>query len=160
MLDSVSIDTTKLPAFRPHLKIPEKVDIKKILQEFSSKFPPHLRWLNFHKNGVLAAEVLMSAEFIQIAAPLIDVIVKEKNDSIPIEISPTMRKYKIETIFAGLREALKLPSHTNGRFKIELSLGDLLLYSGLSGQSKGKNVNFLDPYASGYSVRIIEKEVI
>lgn len=154
MLECIKAETNS-SSFRPHLKIPEKIDIKKISQEFSSKFPPLLKWQNFHKNGVLTAEVLMSAEFIQIAAPLIDIIVKEKNESIPIEISPTMRKYKLEAIFVGLREAFKLPSNTNGRFKIELSLGDLLLYSGLSGKSQEKNVNFLDPYASGYTVSIL-----
>lgn len=149
-----SNEKTEQSLFRPHKLIPEKIDFHKIFQEFTFKFPPHLKWHNFYKKGVLTAEVLVSAEIIQVASPTIDVQRKEINDVIPIEISPTMKKYRMEMIFAGIRDALKLPFHTNGRFKIEMTFGDLLLCSGLSGKSQDKNLNFMDPYASGYLVFI------
>lgn len=130
--------------------MPEKVDIRKVFHQFVNHFPPHLRWISFHKDGLLTAEVLMSAELIHLSVPTLTVKEVEKNEPIPIEIRPDMRKFRMEIIFAGIRGAQKLSHFSSGRYKIELTMGDLKLSSGFSGKGYKTNLNFIDPYASGY----------
>lgn len=129
---------------------PEKLDIRKVFHQFVNHFPPHLRWISFYKDGSLAADVLISAEFVQLQAPILTVREVEKNDPIPAEIRPEMRKFRMEATFVGIRDATKLSEFASGRFKIELSMGELKLSSGFSGKAYQTNLNFLDPHASGY----------
>jgi hypothetical protein len=102
------------------------------------------------KNGILIAEVLLSAELIPLPSPVISISKKEFNDPIPPEISPRIRKFQIDITFAGIRNALSLATFVSGRYKIDLSIGEVLLTSSFSTKLYKKNLNFLDPYASGY----------
>lgn len=92
----------------------------------------------------------MSAEVVHLPVPNLSVKDVEKNDPIPIEIRPTMKKFRLEVTFAGIRNASKLSQSSSGRYKIELTMGDLKLLSGFSGKTFKANLNFLDPHASGY----------
>lgn len=159
-LDLIGIGLLKVP-IKPTDKAPaasnlianllsEKFDFRKLLHQFVHHFPPHLRWINFHKDGASTAEVLMSAELLQLPAPNLTVKEVDKNDSIPMEILPDMRKFRMEVTFAGVREASKKSHFASGRFKIELTMGELKLSSGFSAKAFKTNSNFLDPFASGY----------
>lgn len=130
--------------------LPDKFDIRRVFHQFVNQFPPHLRWINFYKEGSLAAEVLMSAEFIQLQVPSLTLREVEKNDPIPAEIRPEMKKFRMEATFVGIREATNLSQFACGRFRIELSMGELKLTSGFSGKAYKTNMNFLDPHSSGY----------
>lgn len=131
----------------------QKDGIKKIFHDFCNKFPPHLRWIRFHKDGILTAEVLLSAEFIEVSMPTHIVKDVKTNEPIPQEISPAMKQFRLEAVFVGIRDALDLTRFSSGRYKIELCIGELVLSSGFSGKSFKKNLNFLDPYAAGYLVK-------
>lgn len=148
-----NIDSKSPPVKHLHVHsniLPEKFDIRKVLNQFINNFPPKLRWMRFYKQGLMTAEVLMSAEFVQLQMPILTVKEVEKNDPLPMVISPDIRKFRMEVIFAGIRNAAKLSHFASGRFKIELNMGELKLSSGFSGKAMKKNLNFLDPYASGY----------
>jgi hypothetical protein len=134
---------------------PRKINIIQIFQDFKDHFPPHWRWVHFSLKGFKMGSVLMSAELVEIPKPSLSVMPVETT-TIPKEISPNMKKFRIECLFVGIRKAqqLKLPKSTIGRYKIELSIGDLVLYGGISGKIQNRNFNFLDPYASNYLVRI------
>lgn len=131
-------------------RIADKIDIRTIFDQFVHQFPPPLRWIKFFKDGKLTAEVLMSAEFVQLPVPTLNVRVMEKNEQIPVEIRPDMKKFRLEITFAGIRNAQNLVLFSSGRYKIEVTIGELSLISGFSGKSYDTNLNFLDPYASGY----------
>lgn len=138
--------TTVLP-----IKIlPDKLDIRKVFHQFVHHFPPYLRWMNFYKGGEVTAEVLLSAEFVRLSAPTLSIKQVEINEPIPPEIRPIMRKFRIEVSFVGIRHAIKMPSSSAGRYKVELSMGELKLSSGFSGKAYKTNLNFLNPHASGY----------
>lgn len=128
----------------------EAVDIRKVFHQFLNHFPPHLSWTTFHQDGLLAAEVLMSAELIYLSVPTITMNQAEKNDPIPPEIRPDMRKFRMEIVFEGVRNASKQLHSSLGRYKVELTMGDLRLFSGFLGKTYKTNSNFIDPYASGY----------
>lgn len=130
--------------------LPEKIDIRKVFHQFVNNFPPHLRWISFHNDGLLTADVLMSSEFVNLSVPTLTVKEVEKNEPIPKEICPDMRKFRMEITFAGLRGAYKLSHFSSGRYKVEVTMGDLKLTSGFSGKGYKTNLNFIDPYASGY----------
>lgn len=98
----------------------------------------------------MTAEVLLSAELVHLSTPTLTVKDVEKNDLIPPEISPNMRKFRMEVTFTGIRDALTIGHFASGRFKIELTMGELKLISGFSGKSFKKNLNFFDPYSLGY----------
>lgn len=128
----------------------KKQEIRKIYRDLVDQFPPDLRWIGFMKNGILVAEVLLSAELIPLQSPVISIAKKELNEPIPLEISPKIRKFQIEITFAGIRNAISLSTFISGRYKIELSIGEVLLTSSFSNKMYKNNLNFLDPYASGY----------
>jgi hypothetical protein len=134
----------------PSNQLPEKFDTRKVFYEFVNNFPPNLRWITFNKDGLMTAEVLLSAEFVHLSAPSLKVKDVEKNDLIPPEISPSMRKFRMEVTFTGIRNASTIGHFASGRYKIEIIMGELKLMSGFSGKSFKKNLNFLDPYSSGY----------
>lgn len=131
-------------------KFPEKVNIRKVFHQLVNHSPPHLRWIKFHKDGLLTAEVLMSAEFVHLSTPVITTKEREKNDPLPLEIRPNMGKFRMEIVFDGIRNAVKQPRAGSGRYKVELTMGDLKLSSGFSGKTYKTNMNFIDPYSSGY----------
>lgn len=147
-IDGQSTRKSNLPKFL----LPEKIDIRKIFHQLLNQFPPSLRWVNFHKDGELSAEVLMSAEFVHLPTPTLTLKEIVINDPIPAEIRPDMRKFRLEVTFVGIRGARKLSHFASGRYKIELSMGELKLSSGFSGKFYKSNVNFLDPFASGYAM--------
>lgn len=127
----------------------DKVDIRKVLHQFVNQFPPRLRWKTFYKDGLSTAEVLMSAELLPLSSPTLTMAV-EKNEPIPKEIRPDMKKFKVDVTFVGVRGASKLSLFSSGRYKIELSMGELIMSSGFSGKAYKKNLNFIDPHASAY----------
>lgn len=131
---------------------PNNQDIRKFYQDLIDQFPPDLRWIGFMKNGNLVAEVLLSAELIPLQSPVISIAPREVNDSIPFEISPSIRKFQIEITFAGIRNAINLSSFVSGRYKVELSIGEISLTSSFSTKTYKNNLNFLDPYASGFVI--------
>lgn len=130
--------------------LPEKFNIREVFHNFVHQFPPHLRWHNFHNDGSLAAEVLMSAEMVELSVPTMLVKTAEKHEPLPQEIRPDLLKFRIDVTFVGIRDSMKLSHFSSGRFKIELSMGELTLTSGFSGKASNRNLNFMDPYATGY----------
>lgn len=130
--------------------IHDKVDIRKIFSQFTNQFPPRLRWITFHKDGSMSAEVLMSAELLQLSSPTLTIKELKKNEPIPKEIEPNMKKYRIEATFVGIRDASKLSHFSAGRYKIILSIGELMMSSGFSGKAFKRNLSFIDPHASAY----------
>lgn len=152
----IAIKPTDEQKLNTHKKIlpisllPEKPDIRKVFHQFVNHFPPHLRWVSFFKAGSMTAEVLMSAELIRLQVPTLTIKEVEMNEPLPPEIRPDLRKFRLEATFFGIRGATNLSYFSSGRYKIELSIGELKLSSGFSGKSHKTNLNFLDPYASGY----------
>lgn len=130
--------------------LPDKLDIRKVFYQFVNHFPPYLRWMNFYRDGDVTAEVLLSAEFVRLSAPTLTIKQVEVNEPIPPEIRPNMRKFRIEVTFVGIRCAMKMLKSSAGRYKVELSMGELKLSSGFSGKAYKTNLNFLNPHASGY----------
>lgn len=149
-MKSLSEPETQVTQIFPTNLLTEKVDHRKVFYQFINHFPPHLRWISLFKDGLLAAEVLMSAEFVQLTAPILTTKEVERNDPIPFPITPNMMKFRMEIIFAGIRNASKISHFTSGRYKIEITMGELNLSSGFSSKAFKKNLNFLDPFASGY----------
>lgn len=129
----------------------EKTDFRKLFHQLINQTPPQLCWKSFHKNGCMTAEVLLSAEFISLSVPTITIAKRDKNDEIPATISPHIRKFRIEVTFAGIRNIkFNASNFSSARYKIELAMGEVVLSSSFSSKSYNKNVNFLEPYASGY----------
>lgn len=125
-------------------------ETRKIYNDFINQFPPYLRWIKFTKNASLTAEVLLSAELIKLSVPTITIKEREKNDQIPPEIYPEIRKFHLEVTFAGIRNARSLSHFTAGRYKIELSIGEVVLSSNFSNKVYKRNTNFMDPHVSAY----------
>lgn len=125
-------------------------EIRKIFKKFVNQFPPFLRWKKFTKNALRTAEVLLSAELITLQAPTITIKEREINDSIPVEIYPEIRKFHLDVTFAGIRNASSLSHFIAGRYKIELSIGEMVMSSNFSNKSYKRNVNFMDPHVSAY----------
>lgn len=128
----------------------DNINIRKLFNDVICQFPPQLRWISFYFNGNLTAEVLMSVELVPLQAPTISIMPRTKNEAIPQEISPNIRKFHLEVTFAGIRDAKKMSQFVSGRYKIELSIGELSLTTTFAPKAYKKNQNFLDPYASGY----------
>lgn len=145
----IPLKTTQTKATKQSL-LPEKFDVRKLFHQFANHFPPHLRWISFYNAGSLAAEVLMSAEFVQLQSPTLIARNLETNEQIPEEIRPEMKKFRMEVTFVGVRDATKLSLFGCGRFRVELIMGELKLSSGFSSESAKSNMSFLDPHASGY----------
>lgn len=143
----VQLKPSSLPDFS--IDPTAKFDIRRIYHRFTNHFPPRLRWISMYYDGAATAEVLLSAELIHMPVPNITSNLL-RNESIPIEISPNISKFRLDVMFAGIRNASKLSQSSSGRYKIELAMGDLKLSSGFSGKTFKKNLNFLDPHASGY----------
>lgn len=76
--------------------VQEKQKFSQIFENFIQNSPPHLRWVNFYRNGYNMAEVLMSVEMVEVNAPVLNVPMRslERNENIPAEISPTMKKFR------------------------------------------------------------------
>lgn len=127
-----------------------EISIRELFHQFVHRFPPNLRWRAMHKSGLLAAEVLLSAEYIQLSAPNLTLKLTDKNEPLPPQIKPDLKKFRIEVTFVGIRGASHLQNLASGHFKIELSMGELLLSSGFSGKAYKSNLNFLDPHSAGY----------
>ncbi|KAH8301129.1 hypothetical protein KR018_003081 [Drosophila ironensis] len=114
--------------------------------------PPPLKWVPVAKKGSVQAEVLMSAELIELSMetglqelatePLLDT-------GIPEAIRPVMQYYILEVFFVGLRNYSKSIMSTAGKRKIKVMMGDLVLSSGPSTSRIRNSINFLVPYASG-----------
>lgn len=58
----------------------------------------------------------------------------------------------MEVLFVGLRNAADLPSSTLGKYKMDLTFGDLQLNSGPSGKNLSGSINFIVPFKSGLVV--------
>uniref|UniRef100_A0A1I8QEL5 C2 domain-containing protein n=1 Tax=Stomoxys calcitrans TaxID=35570 RepID=A0A1I8QEL5_STOCA len=114
--------------------------------------PPPLKWVPIALNGVTKAEVLMSAEMVELVLDdnkMVKVMTEPQvSEGIPAAIKPVMKNYVVEVIFAGFRNYTK-SSVFSGRHRVKLMLADLLLTSGLSATRLKDSINFLIPYASG-----------
>lgn len=62
--------------------------------------------------------------------------------------------------FVGVRNWSQIPVRSLGKYKLQVALGDVLLTSGPSSKPYGTSFNLLDPFTSGYVVRIISKGLI
>lgn len=140
----------KLLKVIPESFIPDKISIRKIFHQLINQFPPQLRWISFFKDGKVSAEVLMSGELLPLFAPIITVMEKDRKNPILEIICPNIRKFHIEVTFAGIRNASKISNFTSARFKIQLTMREIVLMSSISHKGYKKNFNFIDPYASGY----------
>lgn len=142
----------KITANQRKVQTIRQLDVRQTFQRFIHQSPPRLRWLKLHQDGLLSAEVLLSAELAELSAP---VTVPERalaNEPIPSEIRPTFKKFRLAATFIGIREGFKLSTPTAGRYKIELTFGDLKLESGFSGIAYKTNFNFVDPSAVGFAL--------
>ncbi|XP_022212778.2 otoferlin [Drosophila obscura] len=119
------------------------------MQRLKHVSPPPLKWVPLARKGAVQAEVLMSAEFIELADGVADAS-KEPllTMGIPEAIRPHMRNFALEVIFVGLRNYCKSTMSSAGKRKIKIMMGDLVLASGPSTARIGNSINFLVAYAS------------
>ncbi|XP_037045765.1 otoferlin [Bradysia coprophila] len=153
-------ETQSEPPSKPQLKRPtlkhiiEKIEnrrSKRKLPDFASiAFPIPLQWIEAVRDGEVCAEILCSAEFIQLPDKTVATEPVSNQIGIPPVICPHVANYRVEVTFAGLRHCKNLPTRTMGRYKIEMSFAELSMKSGLSGKKHGNSVNFLDPFRAGY----------
>ncbi|XP_020816965.1 otoferlin isoform X2 [Drosophila serrata] len=124
----------------------------KNLQKLKHLTPPPLKWVPISRKGSVQAEVLMSAELIEISqeASMQDVR-KEPQlaTGIPAAIKPNMQNFILEVFFVGLRNYNKSSMSSAGKRKIRVMMGDLVLTSGPSMARVRNTINFLVAYASG-----------
>ncbi|KAH8235116.1 hypothetical protein KR032_008840 [Drosophila birchii] len=125
------------------------------LQKLKHLTPPPLKWVPIARKGSVQAEVLMSAELIEIAqeASMQDVS-KEPQlaTGIPAAIKPNMQNFILEVFFVGLRNYSKSSMSSAGKRRIRVMMGDLVLTSGPSMARIRNTINFLVAYASGVVV--------
>ncbi|XP_037719293.1 otoferlin isoform X3 [Drosophila subpulchrella] len=122
------------------------------LQRLKHMTPPPLKWVPVAKKGSVQAEVLMSAELIELSMlPTGQDIKKEPHlaTGIPVAIRPNMQNFVLEVFFVGLRNYSKSSMSSAGKRKIKVMMGDLVLTSGPSTARVRNSINFLVAYASG-----------
>ncbi|KAH8257038.1 hypothetical protein KR038_001739 [Drosophila bunnanda] len=124
----------------------------KNLQKLKHLTPPPLKWLPISRKGSVQAEVLMSAELIEISQEdSMQDVRKEPQlaTGIPAAIKPNMQNFILEVFFVGLRNYSKSSMSSAGKRKISVMMGDLVLTSGPSIARVRNTINFLVAYASG-----------
>uniref|UniRef100_A0A336LYI1 CSON008109 protein n=1 Tax=Culicoides sonorensis TaxID=179676 RepID=A0A336LYI1_CULSO len=111
---------------------------------------PVFEWVDLYNEGRVTASVLLAIELTEInfSSNLIPTI--EYMAGIPIEIAPELIELKLSANFIGIRSMKNPPRFTEGRFKIELSIGELTLFSGISGKRLGNGYNFPNGVSFGY----------
>ncbi|EDV50618.2 uncharacterized protein Dere_GG15053, isoform C [Drosophila erecta] len=122
------------------------------LQRLKYLTPPPLKWVSIARKGTLQAEVLMSAELIELSIePTVQDAEKEPQlaTGIPVAIRPNMQNFVLEVFFVGLRNYSKSSMSSAGKRKIIVMMGDLVLASGPSTARIRNSINFLVAYASG-----------
>ncbi|XP_017071773.1 otoferlin [Drosophila eugracilis] len=122
------------------------------LQKLKHLTPPPLKWVPVTKKGSVQAEVLMSAELIELSMePSSQDMNKEPHlaTGIPVAIRPNMQNFVLEVFFVGLRNYSKSSMSSAGKRKIKVMMGDLVLESGPSTARVRNSINFLVAYASG-----------
>ncbi|KAH8364737.1 hypothetical protein KR084_010757 [Drosophila pseudotakahashii] len=122
------------------------------LQRLKHLTPPPLKWVPLARKGSVQAEVLMSAELIELSTdPTGQAINKEPHlaTGIPAAIRPNMQNFVLEVFFVGLRNYSKSSMSSAGKRKIKVMMGDLVLASGPSTARIRNSINFLVAYASG-----------
>ncbi|KMY98500.1 uncharacterized protein Dsimw501_GD12956, isoform C [Drosophila simulans] len=122
------------------------------LQRLKYLTPPPLKWVPIARKGTLQAEVLMSAEIIQISMEPPGQDDKKEPQlatGIPMAIRPNMQNFVLEVFFVGLRNYSKSNMSSAGKRKINVMMGDLVLASGPSTARIRNSINFLVAYASG-----------
>ncbi|SPP77350.1 fer-1-like protein 6 [Drosophila guanche] len=119
------------------------------LQRLKHVSPPPLKWVPLARKGAVQAEVLMSAEFIELPDGVIDGS-KEPvlTTGIPQAIRPNVLNFVLEVVFVGLRNYSKSTMSGAGKRKIKIMMGDQVLTSGPSTARIGNSINFLVAYAS------------
>ncbi|XP_026848839.1 otoferlin [Drosophila persimilis] len=119
------------------------------MQRLKHVSPPPLKWVPLARKGSVQAEVLMSAEFIELVDGVADAS-KEPvlSTGIPKAIRPNMLNFVLEVVFVGLRNYSKTTMSSAGKRKINIMMGDLVLTSGPSKARIGNSINFLVAYAS------------
>lgn len=60
--------------------------------------------------------------------------------------------FSVDVTFAGLRMWNAAPIRAQGKFKVEIRFGELMLRSGPSSKAFHESVNFLDPFKSSLVV--------
>ncbi|XP_033149587.1 otoferlin [Drosophila busckii] len=114
--------------------------------------PPPLKWVPVAKKGLVQAEVLMSAEFIELVG-VPDAQQTDKQPTlttgIPLAIKPNMLNYVLEVIFVGMRNYTKSSLSLAGKRRAKVMMADLVLTSGLSTSRVRNSINFLVAYAAG-----------
>ncbi|XP_075159891.1 ferlin family C2 domain-containing myoferlin misfire [Haematobia irritans] len=145
-MDMQSIE--EIESYNQHITMTDALDKFNNLINLS---PPPLKWIPMALNGIIKAEILMSAELIKL--PRNDMMGEMSTKplvvkGIPTSIKPNIRNYILEVTFAGLRNYTK-SSVPTGKHRIKLMMGDLLLTSGLSSYHQKHSINFLFSYASG-----------
>ncbi|XP_070136195.1 otoferlin isoform X2 [Drosophila bipectinata] len=122
------------------------------LQRLKYLTPPPLKWVPVARKGTVQAEVLMSAELIEMSME--PGILELKKDpvmatGIPVAIRPNMQNFILEVFFVGLRNYSKTSMSSAGKRKIRVMMGDLVLSSGPSTARVRNSINFLVAYNSG-----------
>uniref|UniRef100_A0A6P4FPE4 Otoferlin isoform X2 n=1 Tax=Drosophila rhopaloa TaxID=1041015 RepID=A0A6P4FPE4_DRORH len=122
------------------------------LQRLKHLTPPPLKWVPVARKGYVQAEVLMSAELIEISMDPSSQDIKKDPilaTGIPVAIRPNMQNFVLEVFFVGLRNYSKSSMSSAGKRKIKVMMGDLVLSSGPSTARIRNCINFLVAYASG-----------
>ncbi|XP_054735180.1 otoferlin isoform X2 [Anastrepha obliqua] len=111
--------------------------------------PPPLSWVPIAQDGSVRAEVLMSAELVEIQQEIGQMEIMEPTitNGIPTSIKPIMKNFVLEVVFIGFRNYTK--TTFGGRHRIKVMMGDLVLTSGLSSTRLKNSINFLVIFASG-----------
>ncbi|KAH8319290.1 hypothetical protein KR067_002918 [Drosophila pandora] len=122
------------------------------LQRLKYLTPPPLKWVPVARKGTVQAEVLMSAELIEVSMDPGDMELKKDPilaTGIPVAIRPNMQNFILEVFFVGLRNYSKTSMSSAGKRKIKVMMGDLVLSSGPSTARVRNSINFLVAYNSG-----------
>lgn len=140
------------------------------LKDLKKIFPPSLQWISLVTNGVSNAELLVSAEILEVGVrksddpPVVSVV-----PGLPTELVPTCKRHKyfsillsrdfnltknpfhrVEVMFAGLRNCQKISfNQISGKYKIKILIGDLQLFSGLSDLKIKNSILFSSIYVAG-----------
>ncbi|XP_058828007.1 otoferlin [Topomyia yanbarensis] len=116
---------------------------------FNNRRDSVLRWIGVFRNGQHTADILMSIQITQMEHCDAKKVIINLIPGIPKSIRPITSMFNIEVLFGGLRGFDKCKLANVGRFRVQITLGELKLMSGLSSRSFGQSINFLDSYTKG-----------
>ncbi|XP_055527083.1 otoferlin [Wyeomyia smithii] len=127
-------------------------------QKFNARKDIVLRWVGVYQNGQRLAAILMSVQLDQMKFDVQETELVNRIQGLSADIVPITEKYRVEVLFAGLRQFDKGKTNSIGRFRAQIKFGELKLSSGISCKNSGKAINFLDVYTTGFLMLPVKQE--